>query len=159
MILGIDIGKKGGIAILNFVNKKPKVTLYRIPLIASKEVNLNAILDILKPQADKIEMACFETLHAIYGSSAKSTFTFGKQVGYIEGILSALAIPYRSVQAKEWQKKMLAGVPSIKKEDNKTDTKAMAEVAFNRYFPDLYSKKITEGERDAALIALYSARY
>ncbi len=159
MILGIDIGKKGAFAILTIVNNRAKVELHKMPLIAGKEVNLNAVINIIKPYAGTIKMACFESLHAIYGSSAKGTFSFGKQVGYIEGILCALSIPYRSVSAKQWQKWMFEGVPKIKTDANKLDTKAMAEIAFNRNFPDLYSKKITEGERDAALIAEYTFRH
>ena len=44
-----------------------------------------------------------EQVHAIFGSSAKATFSFGEIFGVLKGLIMANNIPYHLVQPKEWQ--------------------------------------------------------
>ena len=67
-----------------------------------------------------------EDVHSIYGSSAKSNFNFGRNVGYIQGLISSTGLITTPIQPKEWQKGI--GVVSkgkaIKKEVADIVTKA-----------------------------------
>ena len=47
-----------------------------------------------------------EEIHAIFGSSAKSTFSFGEIFGKLQGIIVANKISLHFVQPKIWQKQM-----------------------------------------------------
>ncbi len=49
-------------------------------------------------------MACIEDVHALFGSSAKATFSFGQRLGELEGMLQSMSIGYIKVKPKEWQK-------------------------------------------------------
>lgn len=44
-----------------------------------------------------------ENVHALWGVAAKSTFSFGRELGYWLGILDYLQIPPVKIQTKLWQ--------------------------------------------------------
>lgn len=168
--IGIDPGKAGGIMILNR-KSGTSVEGNVMPLIG-KEYDVRKIFEILSGAATEDSKACFcaiEDVHAIYGSSAGSTFEFGYGVGLLEGIVVALGIPYAKIQPKKWQKEMFEGIPNQQKKSStgKTmvnDTKKMAEMAASRLFPDIdlkassRCKKVHDGMVDALLIAEYAKR-
>jgi crossover junction endodeoxyribonuclease RuvC len=49
-------------------------------------------------------IATVEQVHAVHGNGIVSSFTFGKSAGYIEGVLTALEIPYQLVPPTVWKK-------------------------------------------------------
>jgi hypothetical protein len=185
---GIDPGLDGAIVVFEITETTQEIKniiIFKIPLIG-KIVDLNELSIFFREIQKKYTNIHFviEDVHAIFGSSAKGTFTFGRVVGQLEGILSALMIPYTAVQPKTWQSEMFQGVPEIRKQGSKIlrlnkesgaietrirkgnrDTKKMAEVATKRLFPTVNiikprsrKKKVDEGVVDALLICEYCKR-
>ena len=93
-----------------------------------------------------------EDVHSVFGSSAKSTFNFGFNKGYLIGLLAANKIPYVLVQPKTWQKEIwtnpdmvvnykkvtIKGKEITKKE---VDTKNTSINAAKRLFPHIDFRK------------------
>lgn len=127
-------------------------------------IDFSSYLSDLKTLAPKIKVAYVEKVHAIYGSSASSTFTFGRNYQAALCGLEASDIPYRLVAPKDWQKTVLCKKNKIFKNKNKVDTKAMAREAAKVIFKDESflktprSKTPHDGLVDAALIATYGLR-
>lgn len=122
-----------------------------------------------------------EDVHSVYGSSAKSTFNFGFNKGYLIGLLAANKIPYVLVQPKEWQKEIWTNsdmVINYKKTliiDKKTreekeitrkevDTKNTSINAAKRLFPHIDFRKsdrcknLDDNKVDATLMSEYARR-
>ena len=166
--IGIDIGKNGAIVIQDL--NSGDITKHIMPLI-SNEIDVKSLYDIFYKYKDKKCMCAMEDLHAIFGSSAKSTFTFGFVAGATEAIILSLGIPYIKVQAKIWQKEAFRGIKEIRKPSTinkkgvevkgRLDTKAMALLASKRLYPKFdstpseRSKKAHDGIVDALLISDY----
>lgn len=93
-----------------------------------------------------------EDVHAIFGSSAKSTFNFGFNVGILHGIIRTLNLPLDLVQPKAWQKH--AGVMA-KGKLIKNEVKDIGQ----RIYPgaQVFGPKggLLDGRSDALLIASY----
>lgn len=116
-----------------------------------------------------------EDVHSIYGSSAKATFNFGFNKGYLIGLLAANKIPYVLVQPKIWQKEMwlnsdmvvnykkviIKGKEVTKKE---VDTKNTSINAVKRLFPHIDFRKsdrcknLDDNKADATLMSEYARR-
>lgn len=170
--IGIDVGKLGAIAIQH---EGGRIECHKMPLIG-KVWDTHAMKDILKPfragNGIYEAMVVIEDVHAIFNSSANTTFQFGQGAGLLEGILAAYEIPFVKINPKKWQELCFQGVPEIhqlttKVKDNvkegkkKIDTKAMALVAMKRIYPNQplnfggRAEKPHEGLVDAVLISHY----
>ena len=163
--LGIDIGKKGfmcwqhddGIGYFSFLENDLKDMFLKL-----KE---------LKSKFGKNMVAMFEDVHAIYGSSAKSTFSFGLQKGYVIASLSALDISYIAVKPALWQKEIWTPADMVytyKQVDDKVikrvDTKATSFNAGKRLFPEndfrrtKACKNVDDNKVDATLLSEFARR-
>jgi hypothetical protein len=167
--IGIDVGKRGSIVVLqeNFLP-----IIYNIEIIGN-EIDINGINNFLLNYIDQSHCV-IEDVHSIFGAGAKSNFQFGRALGIIEGIVSSLGIPYTKVAPKKWQAEMWQGIRPVeiytgKKKKNgeaktKIDTKATSAIAAKRLFPNVdfrksdRSKKDSDGAIDAALMATYCVR-
>lgn len=121
MVIGVDVGLQGGFAVLE--ESKPAV-IGVMPILNGK-LDLNVFYTVLYSHRyrDFRPHAVLENVHAIYGSSAAGTFSFGWGKGAIEGMLVSLGIPYTLVQPKKWQKDLgiihkSKTTPKLKKEAN-----------------------------------------
>ena len=173
-VIGVDPGKKGAIVVLN--ERGEFVEADVMPLVGGMELDVNALRDILEAN-----MPChvfIEDVHAIYGSAAGATFTFGGICEAIRATVVCCRIPYTKVQPKAWQKIIYQGIPEIRKPSKiikkgkragqtikgALNTKAMSEVAAKRLFPneDLRASERCsvshDGIVDAMLIAEYGRR-
>lgn len=167
--VGIDVGTKGFIASTNG---------YARDFFSLEDHDMKEAYEYLSKLQDfyKSNMVCvIEDVHAIYGSSAKGTFSFGFQKGYLIGLLTACKIPYVLVQPKEWQKEMwgnsdivvkykevtIKGKKTIRKEIN---TKETSINTAKRLFPCIdfrkteRCKKIDDNKVDATLMSEYARR-
>jgi hypothetical protein len=166
--IGIDVGSKGFIS----VQKNSEWSFYSI-----EDNDLYQLADILgKIRQENKSIACvIEDVHAIYGSSAKSTFAFGFNKGYLVGLLCANKIPYTLIQPKTWQTEMwgnsdmvvthktvkMKGKEVTKKEIN---TKQTSINCCKRLFPTLdlrkneRCKKIDDNKVDSILMSEYARR-
>lgn len=166
--IGIDPGKESFITVIDSNNS---IEFFQIPMIG-KEIDVKALNSLIKniDDANFDDIYCvIEDVHALYGSSAGSTFEFGRIVGILEALLVAHTIPFVKVQPKTWQKVMWEGIPLQTKPSStgKThvnDTKSMSLMAAQRLFPevDLRStercKKPNHNKVDSLLIASYCQR-
>lgn len=176
--IGIDIGSDGAWAM--FIGNK--LSYGKIPTV-DKEQDINELANILLVEADNKNIsedvdfkihAVVEDLHSVFGTSAKSNFSFGYNNGMIIGFLKCCCIPYTKVTPKAWQKQMWQGIRPVekptgkKKKDGspkyKVDTKATSLIAAKRLFPNesflatVRSKVPHDGIVDAVLMAEYCRR-
>lgn len=172
--VGIDPGGTGFITsfLINSNESEQVIEYFPIPKIG-KIVDIAAIDNFLKniKALEGIYSIHFiiEDVHAIYGSSAGATFSFGHVVGVLEALIISNKIPFTKVQPKEWQKEMWQGIPLMKKPSSTgkkmvKDTKAMSLVAAKRLFPGEDLRKSTRAKNpdhnkvDSLLMAEYCKR-
>lgn len=165
--LGIDPGGKGFLtAIIN-----GEYEFYSISDLTVLE--LNKVLASLRERGNVV--AIMEEIHAVFGSSAKATFSFGEIFGLLKGLLIANTIPYHLIPPKTWQKEIwtnpdmvvtykqvvVKGKTTTRKEVN---TKATSLNAALRMFPNVdfrkteRCKKPDDNKVDSLLIAEYGRR-
>lgn len=139
--IGIDPGKKGGMALISdseikVFEKVDDFTLVKDELVYWK-INNN------------IEVACLERVHAFPGEGACSSFSFGTNYGCWQGLFIALNIPFITVPPKTWQ-------VVVDKSLHQNIKKASLMTA-RRMFPEVdLSKEKHSGIADALLIAYYN---
>ena len=169
--IGTDPGRSGHIVCLNPDNSTTK---FAIPKVGG-QVDVHALNKIFS-QFTKIEHHIVtEDLHAIFGSAASSTFSFGWINGILEGLLVANHLSFTKVQPKVWQKEMFQGTPEIRKPSKinskgiptkgRLDTKAMSILTAKRLFPNFSllpserCRKDDDGIADSILMAEYCRRH
>lgn len=166
--LGIDVGAKGFLTL----NTGTELKFYSIS--DNDYYKLSDIMSQIK--ADYPDVVCaMEEIHAIYGSSAKATFSFGEINGLLKGLLVSNKIPYHLVSPKKWQSeiwdnkdmvvtyktKMYKGKEITKKEINSKQTSFNAA---KRIFPNVdlrkteRCKKFDDNKVDSLLISEYARR-
>ena len=150
VIIGVDPGKKGGIAVIG--ENKEIISLTPMPLIGGKTIDANALANLFEV-ADSVMY--IEKVNAMPKQGVVSMFNFGFGCGLIEGIAAAFSIPYYKITPQTWMKIMHRGC------DGKLDTKSRSIQVVKRQFPNLSllatprSKKDHDGMAEALLIALY----
>jgi crossover junction endodeoxyribonuclease RuvC len=140
MILGVDPGKTGAIAMLY---ADGKLYVEDAPSF-DKELNAAAIASLLNEFTP--EIAIIEAVNS-FGMGRQSAFNFGQGVGVYKGVFGAMGIPYVSVTPAKWKKHF--GLGKDKDESRQAAT---------RLFPansDLFKRKKDSDRAEAALIALW----
>ncbi len=95
--LGIDPGKSGAITIIDTsVIGTCKLDLTEQDIWCWLNENVNMV--------DAV--ATIENVHSMPQQSSQSGFTFGKNFGFLLGMLTAIQIPYKLVTPQKWQKGM-----------------------------------------------------
>lgn len=166
--VGIDVGCKG------FISLQQDGVWEHYSIADYDLYGLSNIMDYIRNKSDNI--ACvIEDVHALFGSSAKATFAFGVNKGYLLGLLAANKIPYTLVQPKEWQKEMWGNsdmvvtyktivVKGVKKSKKEVNTKQTSINCAKRLFPMIdfrkseRSKKIDDNKVDSVLMSEYARR-
>ena len=166
--IGIDVGSKGFIT----VNNGKELTFLSIE--DNDAYAISNFLQAVKSAYPNVVCA-MEEIHALFGSSAKSTFSFGEINGLLKGLLIANRIPYHLIPPKKWQSEIwenkdmvvtykpitIKGKNTMKKEVN---TKQTSFNAAKRIFPmvDLRKtercKKLDDNKCDSLLICEYARR-
>lgn len=162
--LGIDPGSSGFVVALN-ADTREIIGSYALAFSPDGQLMTHQFSDWLvsltRNQEGVVTRCCLESVHAIYGASAKSTFQFGRCFGSLETFLSVVGISFRLVQPKTWQKKMWEGIRPVAK-SGKVDTKAMSLSAARKLFPtETFLRSVRcrvpdDNMVDATLIAYYS---
>ena len=95
MYIGIDPGKTGAVAILddkgNYINV----------LDFGQEELMSTLIDY----APVVKFAYLEKVHSMPGQGVVSTFSFGENFGWWQGVLGSLGIPYTTIRPQDWMKK------------------------------------------------------
>ena len=168
LYIGIDVGSKG------FISMQKDGIWEHFSIEDNDLYQLSEIM--LRTRIENESIACvIEDVHAVYGSSAKATFAFGFNKGYLIGLLAANQIPYTLVAPKEWQKEMwsnsdmvvsykevtIKGKKTTKKEVN---TKQTSINCAKRLFPKIdlrkseRAKKVDDNKVDSILLCEYGRR-
>ena len=141
--IGVDPGKNGGIAIIDSDG---------VIAFPFSEERLLIELDGI---AQEYECICYlEHVHAMPKQGVSSTFNFGMNFGFIQGVLKAYGIPYELVTPQKW-----------KKEFSCTSDKNTSIEVCKRLFPSVNlkaterCKKDHDGIAEALLIAEYGRRH
>ena len=142
--VGIDPGASGGIARLsNWLTpcawKMPDTEKDIAQLFA--ELAPATLLDSCPGM-----LCCIELVHAMPKQGVTSVFSFGRNYGFLRGMLIAYGIPFEEVTPLKWQKTL-----GCQSHGDKNITKSRAQ----QLFPGL---KITHATADALLIAEYTRR-
>lgn len=140
--IGIDPGKSGGIAFIQ------EIDIFVYPY--SDDTLLSMLEDL-----NYGKCVCYlEQVHAMPKQGVSSTFNFGMNFGFIQGVLKAYGIPYELVTPQKW-----------KKEFSCTSDKNTSIEVCKRLFPNVNlkaterCKKDHDGIAEALLIAEYGRRH
>lgn len=148
-VCGIDPGQKGALCVLD--QKDPTYSAYLDLMKSSLYATANWMFH------QKIDQIWIENVHSIFGMSAKSNFTFGKEVGYVHAISSIILKGNEDqihlVTPKVWQKAVgvtVSGSTNIKKQVSELSTALYPDVP-------VYGPKggLRDGRSDAVMIAHY----
>lgn len=168
LYIGIDVGANGFIsAQFNGVWEH----------FAIADNDLYQLSEIMREMRSKcVSVSCvIEDVHAIVGCSAKSTFQFGFNKGYLIGLLAANKIPYTLVAPQNWQKEMWTNADmvvtykTVKVKDKEVtkkavNTKQTSINACKRLFPTIdlrkseRAQKIDDNKVDSILLCEYGRR-
>lgn len=161
VFVGIDPGKDGAMAFLGWGPSEPVIVSFDELVYADRLWHVSPMLRTVAEQelnammrVDAIEtFAVVEHVNAMPGQGVTSCFSFGKNFGFILGLLTACRIPYQLVRPQVWKKEF--GCTS--------DKNTSIEVA-QRLYPnaDLYRTarctKPHDGRAEALLMAEYARR-
>ncbi len=148
IILGIDIGVQGGIAI---ISDKAELIVHPMPVLhdgpaGRRSVNAPLLSSIIF--ASHATHAYVEHVSARPGEGAVGAFAFGRARGVIEGVLAAAGVPCTFITPASW--KRAVGLPPGRDKD------ASRAEAIRRWprQAELFKRKKDDGLAEAALIAV-----
>ena len=168
LYMGIDVGSKG------FISTQKDGVWAHYSIEDNDLYQLSRIMQEIKRESPQI--ACvIEDVHALYNSSAKSTFAFGFNKGYLIGLLAANEIPYTLIQPKTWQQEMWGNADmvvtykKVKRKDKEVvqkevNTKQTSINACKRLFPTIDLRKTPrctkpdDNKTDSILMCEYARR-
>jgi len=158
MMLGIDPGITGAIALVNADNQE-LMLVWDMPVVdrthgKGQEVNAYILADIISAAASIAKncklKATVERVGSMPGQGVASTFKFGESAGVIRGVLAANFIPISYPTPQAWKKSMgLSGKP-------KGASRTLCQERWPEH-RDKFARVKDDGRADAALIALYGA--
>ena len=158
--IGIDLGKDGGVVILD--QDGGIVQKHKTPILSSAKVkdeyDIPAMVKLLR-EIPEPKVAVIEKSHPMpmMMGGVAANYSRGFSFGLWQGLLVALGISYDVVSARTWQKRMLADI-------NVEDTKQASIIACQRLWPkedwrkSERAKKPDIGFTDAALIGEFGRR-
>ena len=151
-VCGIDPGANGAICVLDSQDSA-HIALLDLKKHSNTDI-YNWLHSQLRFRGSKIWI---EDIHSMHGMSAKSNFSFGKNLGIVTTIAELLkGIPPKTVTPKVWQK--YVGVTA----KGKAIKKQVAKIAQYLYpQAELHGKRggLLDGRSDALMIAYYGLHY
>jgi len=149
LILGIDIGVTGGIAVVSTAGEL--IEVHAMPCLADGHAGRRAVNGPLLASivfASHATRAFVEHVSARPGEGAVGAFAFGRSRGVIEGVLAAAGVRCQFLTPPTW--KRAVGLPPGRDKD------ASRAEAIQRWpaRAELFSHKKDDGVAEAALIAV-----
>ena len=152
IIIGIDPGLSGGIAVLD--NNKV-LELFDIPVMADgkknkKQLNSALLAKLIKESTSNTSESAVivEQVNAMPGQGVTSMFNFGQTFGAIKGICATLELPIFFVRPSKWKKHF----ELINSSKDASRTKA---IEMYPHLAEKLSKKKDVNKSDAILIARF----
>lgn len=139
--LGIDPGRSGALGIISPSG------------ICLLKFDERAYIGALKPLEGAEAVCCLEHVGAMPKQGVTSTFNFGQNFGWIQGVLQALGIPFELVRPLKW-----------KREFSVTQDKNTSVAVCQRLFPEISllptprCSKPDDNLAEALLMAEYARR-
>lgn len=152
-VIGIDPGKKGGIAVISGAGLV-------VDVVSMPETPQDLLGFLRDVTANDGTYRCYlEKVGGMPGNAGSAMFNFGKGYGWIEMALLALEIPTVSVTPQKWQKEFGVGSSSITKSSaaEKSEHKRRLKAVAQGLFPSL-GRRVTLETCDSLLIAYYGLR-
>mgnify|MGYP005990492633 FL=1 len=152
IIIGIDPGLSGGIAIL----KDGKIKkIFDMPVMSEgkknkRQINSAHLVQLIRENINENEETAVvvEKVNAMPGQGVTSMFNFGQTFGAIKGICAALSLPIYFVRPAKWKKHF----ELINSSKDASRTKA---IEMYPTISDQLSKKKDVNKSDAILIARF----
>ena len=147
--IGVDPGQKGGYAVISKTETGQAVFAY-----PWDDTFFAMEMDSLIQMKEHGIVAAVEKVGSMPHDSHKAAFNFGHSLGYIEGVLSALGIPYQLVPPNKWKKEF-----SLIGKD-----KQASIITCRKLFPELDLKRTkrcrtdSDGLAESCLMAEYARR-
>lgn len=142
-ILGIDVGMSGALSLYD----GEELQIWDMPVLErnkTKRMDCHRITQIIQELYPT--HAYIEQVNA-FGMGATGAYNFGFGCGAIEGVLSALGVPYTYVTPQVWKKAM-----DCPKDKDSARSRASQLLPKDAHMWDL---KKHDGRAESALIALY----
>ena len=153
IIIGIDPGLSGGIAVLD--NNKKVLELFDMPVMADgkknkKQLNSALLAKLIKESTSNTSESAVivEQVNAMPGEGVTSMFNFGQTFGAIKGICATLELPIFFVRPSKWKKHF----ELINSSKDASRTKA---IEMYPHLAEKLSKKKDVNKSDAILIARF----
>lgn len=108
LVVGIDPGQKGGIAYYCDISGEYGA----FPMPATRRQLYESLYNLTSEFG--VTTAIVESVHSMPGQGVSSTFKFGKGVGEILGICTALSFIIHEPTPQAWKKEVLAGTDKSK---------------------------------------------
>ena len=148
IILGIDPGLSGGLALVEAGNRPLLLAVSDVPTTgekAKRRVDVGGVLQFVRQYPP--DHAIIERAQAMPEQGASSGFIYGRAVGALEAAIEALGIPLTVIESTAWKK--AHGLIKRGKEDSRQ--RAI------RLFPGAagFERKLDHNRAEAALIAYY----
>lgn len=141
--IGIDPGISGAMAVIEVCNNA-------ILSVSTYAYNEGVYKQVLQ-QHSNVRSVVIENVHAMPGQGVVSTFTFGRNFGFTEGLAFACDLPYSFVSPRKWKKYF-----------NVTADKATSIAKAQELYEDVSllrtprSRKPNDGIAEAILLATYA---
>ena len=148
--VGIDPGSAGAIAM---IPEEGDIEIYPLERDTLKAVCHTWCFDDC--------ICCLEKVSAMPGQGVTSMFTFGKNVGYIQGVLEANCIGYQEISPPVWKKEFGC---NLGKNFSPKERKQADIDACKKLYPNVSLRKSarcttdSDGFADAILLATYAKR-
>lgn len=132
MYVGIDIGAKGCMAILDDDNNLTTQSFNKGGLEVYRDLLLN-----IKPKKILIER-----VHSLPHQGVKSMFSFGQRYGEVLGLLTALRLAYDTLLPQQWQKIFFhCYLNNVSIEEPSKNTKLLVGEVVNEIFHNKFRTK------------------
>jgi crossover junction endodeoxyribonuclease RuvC len=148
IVLGIDPGLSGGLAIVKYGHARVLLYAGDIPTTgekAKRRVQIGAVLDLLAKY--KPTHAVIERAQAMPDQGASSGFNYGRAVGSLEACVQGMQIPLTIIESSAWKK--FHGLIKSEKENSRQRAIMLYPGA------TFFSRKLDHNRAEAALIADY----
>lgn len=106
LILGVDPGVSGALVLVDqgTGDYTDHLIMPVMKVGSTNRCNGSAILAWVRDYIPRINHAYLEKVHAMPKQGVSSSFSFGHSTGYIEGVITAAAIPLTLVPPTQWKR-------------------------------------------------------